>query len=337
MHIDLSTSYMGLKLKNPLIISSSRITGNLETIKQCESYGASAIVLKSIFEEQMVLQSEARLKNSKESEAYYWFPEAKEMVVRLSRDEQLEKYLRFVKTVKENTKIPVIASINCISAEGWPKFAREIEAAGADALELNISIFPFNNSMNSLQIENLYVDILKKVKKEVSIPVSIKLGHFFTNICSIVSQLVDNGVDGLVLFNRYFRPDIDIDSLKVVADEQFSSPDEASLPLRWIALMKGNHLNCDLVASTGIHFYTGVVKQLLVGAEAVQLCSTLYQNGIPYIAELLKGLEEWMRQHHFEKIDDFRGKSLDYQTAEASFERIQYMKRDFERDNQYMS
>jgi dihydroorotate dehydrogenase (fumarate) len=331
MNIDLSTTYMGLKLKNPLIVSSSRITGDLRTIKQCESYGASAIVLKSIFEEQMVLQSEARLKDGKESEAYYWFPEAKEVVVNLSKEEQLEKYLRFVKTVKENTAIPIIASINCMSAEGWPKFAREIESAGADALELNISIFPFNNSMNSLQIEDLYVEILKKVKAEVSIPVSIKLGHFFTNICSIVSRLVDNGVDGLVLFNRYFRPDIDIESMKVVADEQFSSPDEASLPLRWIALMKGNQLHCDLVASTGIHFHTGVIKQLLVGAEAVQLCSTLYQNGIPYLASLLKGLESWMEQHQFEKIEDFRGKSLDYQTAEASFERIQYMKRDFEK------
>lgn len=335
MNIDLSTSYMGLRLKNPLIISSSRITGDLKTIKQCESYGASAIVLKSIFEEQMVLQSEASLKSGKESEAYYWFPEAKEVVVNLSKEEQLEKYLQFVKKVKQNTEVPIISSIHCMSAEGWPKFAREIEAAGADALELNISIFPFNNSMNSLQIEDLYVEILKKVKAEVSIPVSIKLGHFFTNICSIVSRLVDNGVDGLVLFNRYFRPDIDIDSLKVVADEQFSSPDEASLPLRWIALMKGNHLNCDLVASTGIHFHTGIIKQLLVGAEAVQLCSTLYQNGIPYLSTLLKGLEDWMEQHGFEKIDDFRGRSLDYQTAEASFERIQYMKRDFEKYRRY--
>ncbi len=329
--MDLSTTYMGLKLKNPVIISSSRISGNLETIRQCISYGAAAVVLKSIFEEQMTLRVEAKLKQSKENEAYYWYSEAREKVLNLSKDAILEHYLQFVKAAKDlDASVPIISSIHCKSADNWPKYAREIENAGADALELNISIFPFNNSMTSIEIEDLYVKILKKVKREVSIPVSIKLGPFFTNLCTIINRLVDNGVDGLVLFNRYFRPDIDIDTLKVVSREHFSSPEEMSLPLRWIALLSGHKIPCDLVASTGIHYDTALIKQILVGAKAVEICSTLFQNGIPQITKILEGLENWMKKNDFEKLDDFRGKSLDYQTTDARFERIQYMKRDFE-------
>jgi len=329
--MDLSTTYMGLKLKNPVIISSSKITGDLETIRQCIGYGASAIVLKSIFEEQMTLHAEASLKQSKENEAYYWYTEAKEKILNLSKEAVLDHYLQFVRAAKNiDTSVPVISSIHCKSADNWPKYAREIEKAGVDALELNISIFPFNNSMSCIEIENLYVKILQKVKQEVSIPVSVKLGPFFTNLCSIIHRLVDAGADGLVLFNRYFRPDIDIDTLKVVSREHFSSPEEMSLPLRWIALLSGHHIPCDLVASTGIHYDTALIKQILVGARAVEICSTLFQNGIPYIAKILEGLENWMKKHHFEQLDDFRGKSLDYQTTDARFERIQYMKRDFE-------
>ncbi len=329
--MDLSTTYMGLKLKNPIIISSSRISGEVETIRQCISYGASAVVLKSIFEEQMSLRAEARLKQSKENEAYYWFSEAREYILNLSKEAVLDHYLQFVKTTKAiDASVPIISSIHCKSADNWPKYAREIEKAGADALELNISIFPFNNSMSGIEIEDLYVKILEKVKQEVSIPVSIKLGPFFTNLCTLIRRLVDGGVDGLVLFNRYFRPDIDIESLKVVSREHFSSPEEMSLPLRWIALLSGNKVSCDLVASTGIHYDTALIKQILVGARAVEVCSTLFQNGIPHIAKMLEGLEDWMKKHNFEKLDDFRGKSLDYQTTDARFERIQYMKRNFE-------
>ncbi len=329
--MDISTTYMGLKLKNPVIISSSRISGDLETIRQCISYGAAAVVLKSIFEEQMSLRVEAKLKQGNENEVYFWYSEAKEKVLDLSKEAILEHYLQFVKAAKSiDTSIPIISSIHCKSADNWPKYAREIEKAGADALELNISVFPFNNSMTSIEIEDLYVRILETVKKEVNIPVSIKLGSFFTNLCTIINRLVAAGVDGLVLFNRYFRPDIDIDTLKVVSREHFSSPEEMSLPLRWIALLSGHHIPCDLVASTGIHYDTALIKQILVGAKAVEICSTLFQNGIPHIAKILEGLEEWMRKQHFETLDDFRGKSLDYQTTDARFERIQYMKRDFE-------
>ncbi len=329
--MDLSTTYMGLKLKNPLIISSSRITGELRTIDQCIRHGASAIVLKSVFEEQLTLQAESKLRQSKDNDAFYWFPEAKEVIVNLSKEAHLEQYLKFVENAKKLTgEIPLLSSINCHTAEGWPVFAKKIEEAGADAIELNISIFPFNNSMTCRQIENRYVEIVKNVKSEVKIPVSVKLSPYFTNLCSIASDLVNAGVQGLVLFNRFFRPDIDVDTMKVMTDDQWSTPEELNVPLRWIALMTGNNLPCDLAASTGVHYHTGVVKQILAGAKAVQLCSTLYINGIPFINNILKGLEEWMKQHGFDSLDRFRGKSLDYQTTEASFERIQYMKRNFD-------
>jgi dihydroorotate dehydrogenase (fumarate) len=328
--MDLSTSYMGLKLKNPLIIGSSRVTGELKTIQQCISFGAGAIVLKSIFEEQITRRAESDLKIGRESEAYYWFPEARDSVLNLSKEAGLDYYLRFIESLKSTHEVPIISSIHCVSAEGWPRFARHIESAGADALELNISLFPFHKAMTSVEVEDTYVEIVKAVKKEVKIPVSVKLGPFFTNICGIVNRIVDAGADGLVLFNRYFHPDIDIDNLKVIAHDPYSSPEEMSLPLRWIALLKGHNLPCDIAASTGVHYHTGVIKQILAGASAVQLCSTLYLNGILQIAKILEGLEKWMEEHHYAELDDFRGESLNQQTVDSNFERIQYMRMDFE-------
>jgi len=328
--MDLSTSYMGLKLKNPLIVGSSRITGELKTIQQCISFGAGAVVLKSIFEEQITHRAETSLKQGRENEAYYWFPEARESILNLSKEAGLDYYLQFIDNLKSSNDVPVISSIHCISPDGWPRFAKRIESAGADALELNISIFPFSKSMTSGQIEDVYVEIVKAVKKEVKIPVSVKLGPFFTNICNIVNRIVDAGAEGLVLFNRYFHPDIDIDNLNVIVHEPYSSPEEMSLPLRWIALLKGHNLQCDIAASTGVHYHSGVIKQILVGASAVQLCSTLYLNGIPQISKILEGLQKWMKKHHYESIHDFRGESLGQQTADTGFERIQYMKMDFE-------
>ena len=328
--MNLSTTYMGLELKSPLIVSSSRLTGDINSIRQCIEAGASAIVLKSLFEEQIRLQAESNIRQTKDSEIYYWFPEAKEHVVDLSVEANLENYLNFVSELKTESEVPIISSINCVTPEGWPKFAAAIQEAGADALELNIAVFPFNATQNSSEIEKLYIDILKEVKKNVTIPVSVKLGYYFTNICHIANDLVDAGMDGLVLFNRYFRPDIDVNTLDVVSDKYLSTPEEAGIPMRWIALMTGNNLACDIAASTGVHDYEGVVKQILVGAKAVQLCSTLYINGIEVIRDIETGLKRWMEEHKFESLEDFRGKSLEKQTTDASFERIQYMKRNYE-------
>lgn len=328
--MELKTTYMGLELKNPLIISSSRLTGDYKSIMNCVDAGASAIVLKSMFEEQIRLEAESKMRNANDGELYYWFPEAKDHVVGLSVEANLEKYLEFVTKIKANTDIPIISSINCITNTEWTKFAAAIQQAGADAIELNIAIFPFEASHKCGEIEELYVNILKEVKKQVSIPVSIKVGYYFTNLCSLANNLVDAGLDGLVLFNRYFRPDIDINTMNVISDKYLSSPEEISIPMRWIALLNGSNIGCDIAASTGIHNAEGVIKQLLVGARAVQLCSTLYINGIDVLGNIETDIKKWMAEHRFSSLDEFRGKSLGKQTTDASFERIQYMKRNYE-------
>ncbi len=326
--MDISTTYMGLKLKNPLIVSSSKLTGSIEDIKKCVNYGAGAIVLKSVFEEQIRAEAASTVVHS--NNMYYWFPEAKEHIMDLSVDTKLDNYLKFVSDVKKEIDVPIISSINCKTPNDWPKFAAAIQKAGADALELNIGIFPFNDTQSGSEIEDIYVSILKEVNKNVTIPVSIKLGYYFTNISSIATKLVESGVDALVLFNRYMRPDINIDTLKVVDDNNMSSPEELNISMRWIALLSGNKLGCQLAASTGIHDHVGLIKQLLSGAEVGQICSTLYINGLEQIDKILDGLRSWMMEHKYESLADFRGKSVVDKTTLASFERIQFMKRDME-------
>lgn len=328
--VNLSTSFMGLQLKNPFIIASSRLTGEIKSIRQCVEAGAGAIVLKSVFEEQIKLEAESHLRNANDGEIYYWFPEAKDHVVDLSVEANLENYLEFISVLKRESDVPIISSVNCVTAEVWPKFAAAIQEAGADAIELNIGLFPFHAGMSSMEIEQRYLDILKAVKKIVTVPVSVKLGPYFTNLYSIAHQLVQAGADGLVLFNRYYSPDIDLKTMKVVSDKYLSSPEEAVLPMRWIAMMTGNDIGCDLAASTGIHNSDGVIKQVLAGAKAVQLCSTLYINGINVIRDIESGVVRWMEEHRFHSLESFRGKSLGQQTTDASFQRIQYMKRNFE-------
>jgi dihydroorotate dehydrogenase (fumarate) len=327
--MDLSTTYMGLKLKNPLIVSSSKLTGNYNDIKLCIEHGAAAIVLKSIFEEQIMLESESIARKNHDN-AYEWFPEAKEFIKKLSTDEYLDTYLKFIGKMKKDFKVPVISSINCVTPDIWPVFAKKIEAAGADALELNISIFPFDTKKSGDEIEDLYVQILSEVKNQVSIPVSVKLGHYFTNIYSISNRLVQAGADGLVLFNRYSRRNIDIDTAKIIPDNYISSVDEMSIPLRWIALLSGHKIGCDLAASTGVHNYQGIIKQTMAGANAVQLCSTLYLNGINYIELILKDIEIWMKQKKIHNLSSVRGKVVETKAADYSFEHLQFMKRNFD-------
>lgn len=324
--MNLTTTYMGLELKNPIIVSSSKLTGDIDTIKKLENAGAGAIVLKSVFEEQIRAEAESTVKHA--NHMYYWFPEAKEHILDLSIDAKLDRYLKFLTQAKKESSIPIIASVNCSSPDIWPKFASAIQEAGADAIELNIGIFPFNDEISGSDIEDIYVKILKEVNKNVTIPVSIKLGSYFTNLYSIATRLVESGVDALVLFNRYYRPDIDIETLKVVDDIKYSSPEELNVSLRWIALMRGNKLGCQLAAATGIHDHEGVIKQILSGADAVQVCSTLYINGLDQINIMLDGLKSWMTEHKFSSLDEFRGKCIDEKTSLASFERIQFIKRD---------
>lgn len=325
--MNLSTTYLGLTLDNPVVVSSSKLTGNIENVKACAKAGAGAVVLKSLFEEQITARVETKLRKN---DMYFWYPEASAYIQDISKGAGADEYLKLIVEAKKTVKIPVIASVNCVSPLEWPKFAAKIQDAGADGLELNIAIFPNSKDLSSQQIEDAYADILKAVKKEVTIPVAVKIGPFFTNTMAMGFRLAEAGADGLVLFNRFYNPDVDIATVKVVTDNVYSSPDEKSVSMRWIALLSANGITCDLAASTGIHYSIGVAKQLLAGATVAQICTTLYQNGIPYIYEITQGLAEWMKKKGYKEIADFRGLVNKTPENTAGFERLQYMKKNFD-------
>ncbi len=322
--MDLSTEYMGIKLKNPIMVSSSKLTGDFINIKKCSDVGAGAIVLKSLFEEQLIADSNALMDQDMK---YFWFPEAIEHINKHSKEYGLKQVLELIKEVKAYTDIPLIASINCVTSKEWPQFAKELEVAGADGIELNIAIFPFDKFMSCADISNQYIDIVEKVKEYVSIPVSVKLGNYFTNLVQMTHRIDEAGADGLVIFNRYFRPDIDIESETIVRENLLSGPQEISKSLRWVALLSPQ-LKCDIAAGTGIHDYAGVVKQILAGASATQICSTLFNNGISYIDTILFDLEKWMQKHKYKSIADFKGKVANAENSTQKFERMQYLKKE---------
>lgn len=318
-----NTKYLGLELKNPIVVSSSRLTGSYNKVIECAENGAGAVVLKSLFEEQIISNIEAKLKDN---EMYFWYPEATDFVKGISKEHGVKEYLKLIEKVKANVSIPVIASVNCTTSQEWPAFAKDLQDAGADALELNIAIFPFDENVESKDIENLYLEILKAVKSHVSIPVSVKMGACFTNISRMVSLLDATGADGVVLFNRFFRPDINIDKAKPIYDNYLSEPSEMTQSLRWVGIMS-NRVKCDIAANTGIHDYQGVVKQIMAGASATQICSVLYKKGIPYISEMINELENWMKDNNVKSIDELRGKIHIGQENTAEFERVQFMRK----------
>jgi dihydroorotate dehydrogenase (fumarate) len=321
--MNLSTKYLGLELKNPIVVSSSRLTSKYDKIMECIENGAGAIVLKSLFEEQIIDSIQEKLN---ENQMYFWYPEATEFVKNISKDHGVNEYIRLLKKVKETSTVPIIASINCTTSQEWPVFAKELQDAGADAIELNISIFPFDEHVESKDIEDIYVEIIKEVKKHVAIPVAAKIGQHFTNINRIVARLCAAKVDGIVLFNRFFRPDINIEKQKLVFDNYLSDPSEMTQSLRWVGALS-DKVNCDLIANTGIHDYKAVIKQIMAGASAVQVCSTLYKNGIPYIATMLTEVEAWMKENKVKSLDDLKGKILIGNENTAAFERVQFMQK----------
>jgi len=321
--MDLSTTYMGLELKNPIIVSSSRLTSKIKKIKKCAKRGAGAIVLKSLFEEQL-LSDPAKL--MAQDDKYFWFPEAVDFLNSHAREQGLAEYLSLIKEAKQETDIPIIASINCTTPNEWPKFAAKLEEAGADGLELNIAILPFDAGVSSLEIEDTYVEIVSEVKKYVSIPVGVKIGPFFTNTLGLVKRLETAGADAVVIFNRFHRPDIDLDNLKVVQGDILSSPTEMTLSLRWVSILSGK-VSCDIAANTGIHDVDSVVKQLLAGAAAIQISSVLFKNGIKYLESLVSGLEKWGAEHNYAALNQIQGKLGGDEGKGAAFERVQFMKK----------
>lgn len=314
---------MGLKLCSPVIIGSSGLTNSIDNIIEFEKRGAGAIVLKSLFEEQIKyeISSTASLQSSSN-----YYPEAHDYIANYSHNHRVGEYLSLIKDAKKAVKIPVIASINCITADEWTSFARKIEEAGADALELNIFIMPSDPNMGAEQNEQIYFSILEEVNKQVKIPVSLKISYYFSGLAKTALKLSWAGAKGIVLFNRFYSPDINIETMKVVATNVFSTPEEITTSLRWVAMLS-DRLYCDIAASTGVHDSTGLIKQLLAGAKAVQIASTLYKNGFNRIDEMNDGLRTWMERHGYKETTEFIG-SMSFKKTEnpAAYERVQFMK-----------
>ncbi len=320
--MNLQTNYMGLVLKNPLIVSSSALTNGVEKIKKLETAGAGAVVLKSLFEEQIAYESN-HLDNSMAGD----YPEAYDYIKSYTRHNGVADYINLVKEVKAAVSIPVIASIHCYSADEWVDIARQLQTAGADALELNINVLNTDKHGDCREVEEKYYNIVGQVTKAVSIPVSVKIGNQFSNLVAVVKNLYSSGAKGVVLFNRFFQPDIDIDKMTMTSAEVFSSPSDYVQPLRWIAIISGQLKNVHLSASTGVHSGDVVIKQLLAGAQTVQVCSAIYLHGASVLSRMLNDLSGWMTRKDFNDISDFRGK-LNYAgiTDQAVYERTQFMK-----------
>ena len=320
---DLSTTYMGIKIKNPIIIGSSGLTGSVEKIKELADNNAGAVVLKSLFEEQIMHESDLYAENS----SYYNYPESYEYVKFYSKEHSVSNYLELIRKAKNSVNIPVIASINCISADQWITFASKIEEAGADALELNVSLLPSDEHNDSTTNEKKYFEICKKVRSQINIPIALKMSQYSSGLANLVQKLSWSGdIDSFVLFNRFYNPDINIDNMKITSSHVFSKPQDISTSLRWIALLSPK-VETDLVASTGVHDGSGVIKQILAGAKAVQIVSALYQKGSGYITTVLKEIEEWMNKNNYSNLDEFRSKMNSAKIKNpTAFERTQFMK-----------
>jgi len=321
--LNLETTYMGIKLKNPLIVGSSGLTNSVENIIQIENNGAAAVVLKSLFEEQISYSASSTLM---QNEYGNYYPEAEDYIKHYTREADVERYLDLVKEAKSRVSIPIIASINCVSNTEWIEFAKKIEKAGADGLELNVFVLPSDLQKESAENEAVYFDIIKTIKNAVKIPVALKISYYFSALARTINSLSYTGIDGLVLFNRFYSPDFDIENLEVKPSYIFSNPSDLSLSLRWVAMLS-DHINCDIAASTGVHDGRAMIKQLLAGAKAVQLASVLYKKGFKEIGSMLETLENWMDRKNFTSIDEFRGR-LSVKNADnpAAYERVQFMK-----------
>jgi len=323
--VDLTTTYMGLKLKNPIVPSASPLSSSLDNVKQMEDAGAAAVTLHSLFEEQIEFEAEALthfLERGTEqfAEALTYFPPMHEY------RRQPDEYLEHIRKCKETVDIPIIASLNGVSTGGWTSYAKKFEEAGADAVELNVYYIPTNYSLMSYDVEDLYVKLLKEVKKHVSVPVAMKLSPYFSAMPNMASLLDAEGADALVLFNRFYQPDIDIEELEVTPNLQLSTPVEMRLPMRWIAILYG-HLDCSMALTSGIHHFEDVIKAVMVGADVANICSVLLKKGIGTIGELLQGVNTWMEEHEYESVEQMKGSMSHRSVAEpAAFERANYMK-----------
>lgn len=319
--INLETKYLGLTLKNPIVVSSSGLSNSVEKIKKIETAGAGAVVLKSLFEEQINYEAGHVINQSED------YPEAEDYIRSYTKSNSLDAYLSLIEDAKKEVNIPIIASINCISADDWIDFAAKIENAGADALELNIHVVTANNEIPSLDVEEVYLNIVEKVKALISIPVAVKIGSHFSNLTNLVDKLYHRKVNGVVLFNRFYQPDIDIDSLSFTSSSVLSSENDIRNTLRWIGIVAEKVQHVDLSASTGVHDGRAAIKLLLAGATTVQVCSVLYKKGIDEIQKILAEMNAWMDEKGYTNINEIRGiMSYGKSSNPAVYERAQFMK-----------
>ncbi len=323
--MDLSTTYMGLKLKNPIVPSASPMSREIGTIKALEDAGASAIVLYSLFEEQIeheALELDYLTTQGSESyaEATSYFPPEHEYHL------GPEEYLEHIQKIKRAVSIPIIGSLNGVTPGGWLDYAKNIEQAGADGLELNIYYIPTDPKLSGTDVEDMYVDILKTVKSIVKIPVAVKMSPFFSSMANIATKLDQAGANALVLFNRFYQPDIDLEALDVVPNIFLSTPQAMRVPLRWVAILYGK-IKADIAATSGVHNADDVLKMLMVGSNVTMMCSALLQQGPYWITKVLKDMETWMEEHEYSSVKQMIG-SMSHKSVKepAAFERANYMK-----------
>ncbi|GAB4149845.1 MAG: dihydroorotate dehydrogenase-like protein [Planctomycetota bacterium] len=321
---DLSVQYMGYKLKNPIIVGSSSLTGNVDGVKRSEEAGAGAVVLKSLFEEQIMAEADDLESKALIDSSYH--PEAMEYIYRMGMEHSRTEYLRFVENAVDSVKIPVFASLNCVSKGGWVDYARRLQDAGAAGLELNMYVTPRNPHTSCDDIERTYYDIIKEVKSRVSLPISVKVGPFFTNFYAFAENLAALDIDSLIIFNRFFQIDIDTDNMAIVPGPVFSTPKEMALVLRWTALLS-KRIKVDLAATTGVVDGVSAVKLLLAGAKTVHVSSVLYRRGIGHVTAIVNEIEEWMKSKGFASTGEFIGKlAKSGDEHPGLYDRVQFIK-----------
>jgi dihydroorotate dehydrogenase (fumarate) len=322
--MDLSTTYLGQKLQSPLVVSASPLSREIDGIRHLEDAGASAVVLYSLFEEQLRQDSaelEHRLAQGTESfaESLSYFPQPSEFQT------GPDGYLNHIRKAKSAVKIPIIASLNGSTAGGWIKYAGDIQRAGADALECNIYYIPTDATLSAADVEKTYLDIVKAVKKTVTIPVAVKLSPFFSNLANLARRLDEAGADALVLFNRFYQPDIDLEELAIRPSVLLSTPQALRLPLTWVGILYGR-VKANLAATGGVHAAEDVVKLLMVGANVTMMCSALMRNGTNHLRHVERELRDWMEIHEYESVKQMQGSMSQIKCADPSaFERAQYM------------
>jgi len=323
--MNLTTNYLGMDLKNPIVASSSPLSHTVDSIRRVEDAGAAAVVMYSLFEEQIGFDSyyiDYHLTQGIDSyaESISYFPDMQ------SYNVGPDQYLNLIRRAKETVNIPIIGSLNGTSVGGWTDYASLIEEAGADALELNIYYLPTHPDITGMEVERLYLDILSAVRQAVTIPVAVKLSPFFSSVANMSSRLADHGADGLVLFNRFYQPDFDLENLEVAPRLVLSNSDDLRLPLRWVAILYGR-VSADLAITSGIHTSHDVIKGLMAGAKVTMMASELLQNGVRRIGQVLNELVTWLNEHEYESVMQMIGAMSQKHCAEpAAFERANYMK-----------